>query len=147
MIFCSRASPSAPSAARIVYNSIRAARQHESIGYADGGRAIVPNGFDTAAFRPDPGAREAEITDALTGLLPFAEGRLVRVREPEPRWDHDVLLADPPAGVGWPAEIELRLPTKQPIYQLDRAAVGSLGFEGDTLLGWRGGDAIAADLA
>jgi glycosyltransferase involved in cell wall biosynthesis len=47
-----------PSAARIVYNSIRAARQHESIGYADGGRAIVPNGFDTVAFRPDPCARD-----------------------------------------------------------------------------------------
>ena len=100
-----------------------------------------------ATDEPDPGAREAEITDALTGLMPFAEGRLVRVRAPEPRWDHDALLADPPAGVGWPAEIELRLPTKQPIYQLDRAAVGGLGFEGDTLLGWRGGDAIAADLA
>ena len=27
---------------------------------------------------------------------------------------------------GWPAEIEPRLPTKQPIYQLDRAAVGSM---------------------
>jgi hypothetical protein len=71
----------------------------------------------------------------------------VRVCAPAPRWDHDALLADPPAGVGWPAEIELRLPTKQPIYQLDRAAVGGLGFEGDTLLGWRGGDAIAAELA
>jgi hypothetical protein len=100
-----------------------------------------------AADETDLGAHEAEISAALTGLMPFAKGRLERVRAPEPRWDHDALLADPPAGSGWPAEIELRLPTKQPIYQLDRAAVGGLGFEGDTLLGWRGGDAIAADLA
>jgi hypothetical protein len=100
-----------------------------------------------AADEPDLGAREAEISAALTDLMPFAEQRLERLRVPRPRWDHDALLADPPAGVGWPAEIEVRLPTKQPIYQLDRAAVGGLGFEGDALLGWRGGDAIAADLA
>jgi hypothetical protein len=111
------------------------------------GSADVLASAVVAADEPDPSAREAELAEALTGLMPLAEERLVRARTPTPRWDHDALLADPPAGVGWPAEIELRLPTKQPIYQLDRAAVAGLGFEGDTLLGWRGGDAIAAELA
>ena len=68
------------------------------------------------------------------------------MRGPEPRWDDDSLLPDPASGPGWPAEAQLRLATKQPIHHLDRAAVGGLGFEGDLLLGWRGGDAIAADL-
>jgi hypothetical protein len=41
----------------------------------------------------------------------------------------------------------VRLPTRQPIYHLGRAAVGGLGYEGELMLGWRAGDAIAADLA
>jgi glycosyltransferase involved in cell wall biosynthesis len=41
----------------IVYNSRTSARQHESIGF-DGTRSrIIPNGFDTETFRPDPMAR------------------------------------------------------------------------------------------
>jgi hypothetical protein len=83
----------------------------------------------------------------VADLMPFAEGRFERVREPQPRWDDDGRLPDPSPGHGWPADAELRLPTKQPVYLLDRAAVAALGFEGDLLLGWRAGDAIAADLA
>jgi hypothetical protein len=94
-----------------------------------------------------PEAAEAELVQAVADLMPFAEGRFERVREPQPRWDDDGRLPDPSPGHAWPAEAELRLPTKQPVYLLDRAAVAALGFEGDLLLGWRAGDAIAADLA
>ena len=40
-----------------MYNARTAARQHASIGYAEDRAVIVPNGFDTARFRPDPEAR------------------------------------------------------------------------------------------
>jgi hypothetical protein len=97
----------------------------------------------------DPGraAREGEIAVRVTELMPFAEGRLTRIEEPNASWDDAGWLADPAPGEAWPAEAALRLPTRQPIYQLDRASVAGLGVEGDLLLGWRGGDAIAADLA
>lgn len=53
---CARVSPRA---ARIVYNSRASAAQHEAIGFDAARRVIIPNGFDTGSFRPDPGAREA----------------------------------------------------------------------------------------
>lgn len=95
----------------------------------------------------DVASREAEIAARVASLLPFAGRRLVRVPAPEPRWDDDAWLGEPAAGAVWPAELEVRLPTRQPIYHLDRAAVGGLGYEGELMLGWRAGDAIAADLA
>jgi hypothetical protein len=64
-----------------------------------------------------------------------------------PRWDLAQPIADPEAGGGWPGESEIRLPCRQPVYALERGVVGALGFDGDLLLGWRAGDAIAADLA
>ncbi len=96
---------------------------------------------------PDPAARESEMIAAASALMPFAEGRLIPVAEPEAVWDDDVALEEPSAGEGWPGEVDIRLGTKQPLYRLDRAGVAGLGFEGEILLGWRGGDAIAADLA
>jgi hypothetical protein len=111
------------------------------------GRVDLVASAVVAADEADLAAREAEIEARVASLMPFVAGRLARVPGPEPRWDHDALLADPPPGAGWPAEVSLRLPTRQPIHQLDRAPLGGLGFEGDLLLGWRGGDAIAADLA
>ncbi|MCU0670411.1 MAG: hypothetical protein MUF70_13835, partial [Myxococcota bacterium] len=63
------------------------------------------------------------------------------------RWDDDLALEDPPAGGGWPSEVDLRVLSKPPVYRLPREEVGVLGFEGDCLLGWRAGDAILADLA
>jgi hypothetical protein len=100
-----------------------------------------------AADEPDPAARASEIEAGLRALMPFAGNRIERIATPEPRWDDDARLGDPTPGAGWPEETELRLSTKQPIYALDRAAVAGLGFEGDLLLGWRAGDAVAADLA
>jgi glycosyltransferase involved in cell wall biosynthesis len=39
---------------RIIYNSRVAARQHEAIGYDARKSVVIPNGFDTEIFRPDP---------------------------------------------------------------------------------------------
>ena len=43
--------------ARIVCCSESARRQHEQRGYATEKLMVIPNGFDTGAFRPDPTAR------------------------------------------------------------------------------------------
>ncbi|MBW2361487.1 MAG: hypothetical protein JRG84_11330 [Deltaproteobacteria bacterium] len=89
---------------------------------------------------------EDEIEALVAGLLPFVDGRLVRQHDPKPRWDNDDALADPARGAAWPHATELRLATRQPVYALERAGVAGLGSDGDLLLGWRGGDAIAAEL-
>jgi hypothetical protein len=99
------------------------------------------------AAEPDLPAREAEIEAGVADLMPFAVDALERQREPSPRWDCDAWLADPPAGGGWPAACDVRLSSRPPTWVLDRSGVGGLGFEGDVLLGWRGGDAVAAELA
>ena len=94
----------------------------------------------------DRQARESEIRAAVSELMPFCEEELVRQQVPEPRWDSDALLADPPPGEGWPGECEVRLSSRPLAYSLERAAVAALGFEGEVLLGWRAGNAIAADV-
>ena len=60
--------------------------------------------------------------------------------------DDDGWLDDPKPGAGWPVVMNLRASGRPPVYRLDRAGVASLGFEGDLLLGWRGGDLIAEEL-
>jgi hypothetical protein len=94
----------------------------------------------------DREARESEIRAAVSELMPFCEEELVQQQVPEPRWDSDALLADPPPGEGWPGECEVRLSSRPLAYSLERAAVAALGFEGEVLLGWRAGNAIAVDL-
>ncbi|WP_326524822.1 glycosyltransferase [Sphingomonas sp.] len=42
---------------RILYNSYRSREQHEAYGFAGHGGQIIPNGFDTDAFLPDPDRR------------------------------------------------------------------------------------------
>jgi glycosyltransferase involved in cell wall biosynthesis len=44
---------------RIIYNSHLARRQHEAIGYPKDKGVVIPNGFDTAVFRPSESSREA----------------------------------------------------------------------------------------
>lgn len=89
----------------------------------------------------------AEIADRLRALMPFCGDQLAQIEIDMPRWDSDDgWLEDPPAQHGWPGEIDLRLSSRPPIHHLDRSAAGGLGLEGDLLLGWRGGDVIAADL-
>ena len=95
----------------------------------------------------DLAALEDRIETRVRTLIPYAEKKLRRRKLKRPLWDDDDWLEDPPPGQGWPAEIDLRVNTKPPVYRLDRAGVAGLGLEGDLLLGWRGGDAIAADLA
>ena len=101
---------------------------------------VVPVADDAAVQRA-----ESRIEAALRDLLPFSEGALERRPLPELRWDTDALLADP-AGAAWPEEPELRLSARPAVYGLDRASVGGLGGEGEVWLGWRAGDAIAAEL-
>ena len=45
---------------RIVYNSNTSAEQHEAIGYDSRRSIVIPNGFDTTLYRPDPARRAAE---------------------------------------------------------------------------------------
>lgn len=87
------------------------------------------------------------IASRLRDLMPFCRDSLVSIDVEMPRWDgDDGWLEDPLPGMGWPSEIDLRLSTRPSVFHLDRAAIAALGLEGDLLLGWRGGDAIAAEL-
>ncbi len=87
------------------------------------------------------------IASRLRDLMPFCRDSLLSIDVEMPRWDgDDGWLEDPLPGMGWPTEIDLRLSARPNIYHLDRAAIAALGLEGDLLLGWRGGDAIAAEL-
>ncbi len=108
-------------------------------------RAVAPGDPREDGAEATQAAFADRIENRLRSLLPFADKKLVRVKAPLPRWDDDDWLEDPPPGQGWPAEIDLRVNTRPPVYRLDRAGTASLGVEGDVLLGWRAGDAIAAE--
>ena len=43
----------------IVYNSVKSAEQHETLGYRRNRRMIIPNGFDIDIFKPDPNSANA----------------------------------------------------------------------------------------
>jgi hypothetical protein len=92
-------------------------------------------------------AVEHALEQRVRELFRFSGSRLTRCPVEHPRWDDDGWLEDPPAGRGWPSETTLRVSTRPPVYCLNRADVAGLGIEGDLLLGWRAGDAIAADLS
>jgi glycosyltransferase involved in cell wall biosynthesis len=55
----------------VIYNSALSMKQHAEAGFAAARGVVVPNGFDTARFRPDVAAREA--TRALLDLPRRAE--------------------------------------------------------------------------
>ncbi len=100
-----------------------------------------------AAAEPEALRQAADrIEQTVRALMPFSEGRMGRVRFPAPTWDHDLALADPPRGRGWPAEVDLRLSSRPPVFHLPREEVAALGVEGELLLGWRAGDHIRAAL-
>lgn len=42
---------------RIILNSEAARRAHQRVGYVEDKLEVIPNGFDTSLFRPDPAAR------------------------------------------------------------------------------------------
>jgi hypothetical protein len=94
----------------------------------------------------DAEVAEDEIEARVRMLFPFSQETVARCPTRRPRWDDDDWLEDPPPGIGWPGEIDLRVSTRPPMYRLDRSGAAGLGLEGDLLLGWRGGDAIAAEL-
>jgi hypothetical protein len=90
-------------------------------------------------------ALDRELGCVAAELLPFADFKPALALEP--RWDTDDPLPDPMPGAGWPADVDARASSRQPVYCLDRSSVAGLGVEGDLLLGWRTGEAIIADLA
>ena len=101
--------------------------------------AVVPIDATVDAVRD-------EIESGVTSLLPLGREGWVRVDSQAPLWDRDEFLADPHGEGGSPAGVPLRPNSRAPAYVLDRGRLGALGFEGDLLLGWRAGDAIASDL-
>jgi len=113
-----------------------------------------PDGGDAvdlvARMRIADGVSEADAQAAMLAriheLMPFSEGRLERREISRPLWDDDDWLEDPAPHEGWPTEVDLRLDAKAQVYRLDRAGVAGLGVEGDLLLGWRAGDALAEEL-
>jgi hypothetical protein len=102
--------------------------------------AVVPIDAKVDAVRD-------EIESGVASLLPLGREGWVRVASQEPLWDRDEFLADHHGEGGWPAGVPLRPISRAPAYVLDRWRLGALGFEGDLLLGWRAGDAIASDLS
>jgi hypothetical protein len=110
-------------------------------------RAMVP---DADPARVDEQIEELrdDIAARLRDLMPFCGDQLDQIEVKRPQWDDDDgWLEDPPPGQGWPGDTDLRISSRPPIYHLDRSAVAGLGLEGDLLLGWRAGDAIAEELA
>lgn len=103
-------------------------------------RRVVPAGVDTEA-------EAFALEKAVVDLMPFSEGRLARAPlAPAPLWDDEWALADPSRGHDWPGELTLR-DGRLPVYVLPPEALGSLGAEGDLLVGWRAGDAMRAELS
>ncbi len=91
---------------------------------------------------------DALIEEAVRHLMPFSRGRISRVPNPaRPLWDDEAALPAPAAPDGWPGEVEIRTPGRQPIFRLPREGLAGLGLEGDLLLGWRAGDAIREELS
>jgi len=88
-----------------------------------------------------------EIESSVTSLLPLGSEGWTRVTAQQPVWDQDELLADVAGERSWPVGVSLQPISRTPAYVLDRWKLAVLGFEGDLLLGWRAGDAIASDLA
>ena len=73
----------------ILYNSRAGARDHENFGYLPERTQVIPNGFDTMRFRPDPSAR----TLLLEQLGLPADARLIGMfARSHPLKDHATLL-------------------------------------------------------
>lgn len=125
-----------------------AGRVVSATAYANpqGGADIDLVGRIRVADDEDVAVAEAEVLRRIQNLMPFSEGRIGLREQRRPLWDDDGFLEDPERGAGWPSEVELRVSGRAPVYRLDRSGVACLGLEGDLLLGWRAGDAIAAEL-
>ena len=75
---------------RIICNSERAAELHRSIGYCGRKLRVIPNGIDTAAFRPDAALRnQMRAAWGVSAGVPL----LGAVGRDTPYKDHDTLIA------------------------------------------------------
>jgi hypothetical protein len=127
-------------------------RERVRIGWnpsRSGARAEI---FASTSVATDDAAEMLKVKERLAervrALLPFAGERLEQRDALEvPTWDNDSILEDAARGEAWPSEIGVRLIARPPVYWLPRGAVGSLGTEGECLLGWRAGDVILGDLS
>ena len=108
------------------------------------GEAIAANGGHRCG---DLSPVHDRIEALLRELMPFAGDALERQTIALPGWDDDDWLEDTPAGTAWPGDASYRVSARPPVYRLDRPAVAALGLEGDLVLGWRAGDAIAAEFS
>jgi glycosyltransferase involved in cell wall biosynthesis len=85
--WCARLSGKVPRA--IVCNSAAALEAHAAFGYDRARMTVIPNGFDTGVFRPDPAARAS--VRAELGIP--ADARLVgMVARWDPHKDHDTFF-------------------------------------------------------
>ncbi|MBW2272846.1 MAG: hypothetical protein JRG96_06220 [Deltaproteobacteria bacterium] len=110
-------------------------------------RSVVLEEGDEAAEKQQAEERmEQRMIEQVRELLPFAEDALERRPVQRPLWDDEDCLEEPPAAGHWPGHFDLRVHGRPPVYALDRSRVAGLGLEGELLLGWRGGDALAAEL-
>ena len=73
----------------IVYNSVRAARQHEALGFRASVTRVFPNGVDTNRFTPDPEAGARVRMELGIPTHGFVVGMIARV---DALKDHDTLL-------------------------------------------------------
>lgn len=73
-----------------VYNSHVSAAQHAAIGFRDRRPVVLPNGFDTARFAPDPDARMALRRELGLGPDALLVGHVARMH---PMKDHGTMLA------------------------------------------------------
>lgn len=64
--------------ARIIYNSLTGATQHEAIGFRSAQRLMIPNGFDTGRFRADGAARARVRAELAIGNGSLAIGLIAR---------------------------------------------------------------------
>lgn len=87
-----------------------------------------------------------EIQRSVVSLLPLGDEGWLRIAVPAPLWDRSDLLTDPSDTDSDPIPGLRRPLSRVPAYILDRSQSAQHGFEGDLLLGWQAGDAIAAKL-
>lgn len=110
-------------------------------------RAVLPD-VEPSTLNEQLQVLRQDIAGRLQALMPFCGDGLAQIELKAPSWDSDDgWLEDPRSDSAWPGEVDLRLSSKPPVYLLDRAGAAGLGLEGDLLLGWRGGDAIAEALS
>ena len=91
--------------------------------------------------------RSELLDSSVRALLPFSQDWLEAQPLPQTSWDSDSWLPEAKSDTSWPRVGALRVSNRPSVYSLERGSLAALGTEGDLLLGWRGGDAIAAELS